>query len=152
MVWTPLGLMQSGWAPAFHLSPPGPQGSVKVWQPMVVYRERRSYVILDKIHVILDNLSTHKTKLVEAFLQEHLNVTLRFTPTYSSWLNQVELWFRRFSGTCCRAASSRRRRIWRGSCGGTSTSYSKRARLFRWKYGNPAQRITHGEHSSRTVH
>ncbi len=33
----------------------------------------------------------HKTKLVEAFLDEHPNVTLHFTPTYSSWLNQVEL-------------------------------------------------------------
>ena len=43
--------------------------------------------------MILDNLSTHKTKPVEAFLDEHPNVTLLFTPTYSSWLNQVELWF-----------------------------------------------------------
>ena len=41
----------------------------------------------------LDNLSAHKTKLVEAFLDEHPHVTLHFTPTYSSWLNQVELWF-----------------------------------------------------------
>ena len=47
----------------------------------------------EEIHVILDNLSTHKTKLVEAFLDEHPNLTLHFTPTYSSWLNQVELWF-----------------------------------------------------------
>ncbi len=46
-----------------------------------------------KIHVILDNLSTHKTKLVEAFLDEHPNVTLHFTPTYSSRLNQVGQWF-----------------------------------------------------------
>lgn len=47
----------------------------------------------EEIHVILDNLSTHKTKLVEGFLDEHPSVTLHFTPTYSSWLNQVELWF-----------------------------------------------------------
>ena len=47
----------------------------------------------EEIHVILDNLFTHKTKLVEAVLDEHPNVTLHFTPTYSSWLNQVELWF-----------------------------------------------------------
>ena len=46
-----------------------------------------------EIHVILDNLSAHKTKLVAAFLDEHPNVKLHFTPTYSSWLNQVELWF-----------------------------------------------------------
>src|SRR5262249_13342068 len=46
-----------------------------------------------EIHVILANLSAHKTKLVQAFLAEHPRVHLHFTPTYSSWLNQVELWF-----------------------------------------------------------
>ena len=46
-----------------------------------------------EIHVILDNLSAHKTKLVQAFLDDNPKVTLHFTPTYSSWLNQVELWF-----------------------------------------------------------
>src|ERR1051325_12087365 len=43
------------------------------------------------IHVIADNLSTHKTQAVRTFLLEHPNVHLHFTPTYSSWLNQVEL-------------------------------------------------------------
>ncbi len=38
----------------------------------------------EEIHVILDNLSTHTTKLVEASLAEHLNVTPHFTPPYSS--------------------------------------------------------------------
>ena len=46
-----------------------------------------------EIHVIADNLSAHKTKLVDAFLATHSNVHMHFTPTYSSWLNQVELWF-----------------------------------------------------------
>lgn len=40
-----------------------------------------------EIHVIADNLSAHKTKLVEAFLCAHPNVHMHFTPTYSSWLN-----------------------------------------------------------------
>ena len=48
-----------------------------------------------EIHVIADNLSTHKTKRVDEFLPEHPNVHMHFTPTYSSWLNQVELWFPR---------------------------------------------------------
>ena len=46
-----------------------------------------------EIHVIADNLSAHKTKQVEQFLIEHANVHMHFTPTYSSWLNQVERWF-----------------------------------------------------------
>jgi transposase len=43
-----------------------------------------------EIHVIADNLSAHKTAKVAAFLQAHPRVQLHFTPTYSSWLNQVE--------------------------------------------------------------
>ena len=39
------------------------------------------------------NLSAHKTKDVDRFLAEHPQVRFHFTPTYSSWLNQVELWF-----------------------------------------------------------
>ena len=46
-----------------------------------------------EIHIIADNLSAHKTKRVEEFLTRHSNVTIHYTPTYSSWLNQVELWF-----------------------------------------------------------
>jgi transposase len=46
-----------------------------------------------EIHIVLDNLSAHKTETVEQFLAEHPNVRFHFTPTYSSWLNQVELWF-----------------------------------------------------------
>jgi transposase len=48
-----------------------------------------------EIHIIADNLSAHKTKRVEQFLSEHPKVHLHFTPTYSSWLNQVEIWFSR---------------------------------------------------------
>jgi transposase len=46
-----------------------------------------------EIHVICDKLSAHKTPRVEQFLAEHLNVSIHYTPTYSSWVNQVELWF-----------------------------------------------------------
>ena len=48
-----------------------------------------------EIHIIADNLSAHKTKRVAQSLAEHPRLHLHFTPTYSSWLNQVELWFAR---------------------------------------------------------
>ena len=44
-----------------------------------------------QIHVILDNLNTHKKN--DAWLAAHPNVTFHFTPTSASWLNQVEIWF-----------------------------------------------------------
>jgi transposase len=46
-----------------------------------------------QIHVILDNLSTHDTPAVRAWLAKHPNVTFHFTPVGSSWLNQIETWF-----------------------------------------------------------
>src|SRR5678809_1555194 len=46
-----------------------------------------------QIHVIADNLAAHKTESVKQFLANHPHVHMHFTPTYSSWLNQVELWF-----------------------------------------------------------
>src|SRR5437899_3890694 len=46
-----------------------------------------------QIHIVLDNLSAHKTKAVEEFLEQNPKVRFHFTPTYSSWLNQLQLWF-----------------------------------------------------------
>ena len=46
-----------------------------------------------EIHVVLDNLSTHNGDDVDAWLTKHPDVTFHFTPTGSSWLNQVEIWF-----------------------------------------------------------
>ena len=46
-----------------------------------------------EVHIILDNLSTHKSQVVRDFLMAHPNVHFHFTPTYSSWLNKVEIWF-----------------------------------------------------------
>src|SRR6202011_5313427 len=48
-----------------------------------------------EIHIIADNLSAHKTKRCAQFLCDHPKLHLHFTPTYPSWLNQVELWFGR---------------------------------------------------------
>ena len=46
-----------------------------------------------EIQVIADNLSAHTTRRGDDFLEAHPNVHLHFTPTDSSWLNPVELWF-----------------------------------------------------------
>lgn len=46
-----------------------------------------------EVHVILDNLSTHKTPAVHAWLLRHRRFHFHFTPTYGSWMNMVERWF-----------------------------------------------------------
>lgn len=47
-----------------------------------------------QVHLILDNYSTHKHQTVQAWLNRHKRFHLHFPPTSSSWLNQVERWFR----------------------------------------------------------
>ena len=93
------------------------------------------------IHVVLDNLSAHKTKDVESFLAKHPKVRLHFTPTYSSWLNQVELWFAKIQRdviargvfTSVADLGNKIRKYIR--------AYSKSARPFRWTYTDPTRRI-----------
>jgi len=45
------------------------------------------------LHIIVDNLSAHKHRAVREWVARRRRMTLHFTPTYSSWLNQVEIWF-----------------------------------------------------------
>ncbi|MCP4962403.1 MAG: IS630 family transposase [Actinomycetia bacterium] len=46
-----------------------------------------------EVHLVLDNLSTHKTPEVHRWLLRHKRFHLHFTPTYGSWMNLVERWF-----------------------------------------------------------
>jgi transposase len=56
------------------------------------------------IHVILDNLNTHRPK-DDRWLRRHQNVHFHFTPTKASWLNQVEIWFSILAGKALCGAS-----------------------------------------------
>jgi transposase len=94
-----------------------------------------------QIHIILDNLSAHKTKTVQAFLQQHPNVQLHFTPTYSSWLNQVEIWFARIEREVIArgvftSVKDLARKLMR-----YIQAYSQSAKPFRWKYSDVRRRI-----------
>lgn len=46
-----------------------------------------------KLYIIVDNLSVHKQKDVMEWVNRKRKITLIYTPTYSSWLNQIEIWF-----------------------------------------------------------
>jgi transposase len=92
--------------------------------------------------VILDNLSAHKTQKVAAFLQAHSKVQLHFTPTYSSWLNQVEIWFSRIErDVIARGAFSSVRDLGRKLIR-YIRAYSQTARPFHWKHSDVRRRVT----------
>jgi len=94
------------------------------------------------IHIILDNLSVHKAPLVREFLARHSNVEFHFTPTYSSWLNQVEIWFSKLQRDVLdrgifTSVADLRRKIMR-----YIRLYGKTAKPFRWKYADFRHRVT----------
>ncbi len=45
------------------------------------------------LHIIVDNLSIHKNERVKEWLSHKRKITMHYTPTYSSWLNLIEVWF-----------------------------------------------------------
>jgi transposase len=55
-----------------------------------------------EIHIIADNYATHKTPAVQQWLEKHPRFHVHFTPTSSSWLNQVERWFGLLTGKLLR--------------------------------------------------
>jgi transposase len=84
-----------------------------------------------EIHVILDNLNTHKPKR-DRWLKTHPNVHLHFTPTYSSWLNQVECWFSILSRSALRGGSFTSARQLREAIDAFVNVYNVNATPFEW--------------------
>jgi transposase len=80
------------------------------------YKRRRRVEFLDfmnrvvvdypesEIHVVLDNLSTHKP-VRDMWLKRHRNVHFHYTPTHASWLSQIEIWFSILTGQSLSGAS-----------------------------------------------
>ncbi|MGH2374783.1 MAG: IS630 family transposase, partial [Gemmatimonadales bacterium] len=94
-----------------------------------------------EIHVICDNLSAHKTHAVRDWLAAHLRVTIHYTPTYSSWLNQVELWFAKIERDCIArgiftSTTDLRRKLMQ-----YIRLHNKTCRPFHWTYRSPKRRI-----------
>lgn len=94
-----------------------------------------------EIHLIVDNLSAHKTKAVGEFLAAHPKLQLHYTPTYSSWLNQVEIWFSKIQrDLITRGIFSSKadlaRKISRYIKG-----HNQSAKPFKWTYRNTDRRI-----------
>jgi len=87
-----------------------------------------------EIHVILDNLKTHKPKH-DRWLSRHKNVHFHFTPTHASWLNQVECWFSILWRKALRGASFTSPIQVRRAIDSFIEVYNQNAAPFEWKKG-----------------
>ena len=107
------------------------------------YQRRRRIEFLDfmnrlvadhagrEIHVILDNLNTHKPKH-DRWLARHKNVHFHFTPTHASWLNQAEVWFSILSAKALTGASCTSPRQVRDQIDAFIQAYNQTAHPFEW--------------------
>lgn len=84
------------------------------------------------VHLILDNYATHKHPKVRAWLARRPRYHVHFTPTYASWLNQVERWFGLITQRAIRRGSFRTVRELVQRIDTFVTRYNRTATPFRW--------------------
>ena len=108
------------------------------------YRRKRREEFLDfmdrvvaahpgrELHVIVDNLSTHRLPPGHRWAQAHPQVHFHFTPTHASWLNQVEVWFSILTRQALRGASFRSVKELIAAMDAFITAYNRAATPFVW--------------------
>jgi transposase len=86
------------------------------------------------LHLILDNLSTHKHQKVSRWLRRHPRIHLHFTPTHASWLNQIEIWFSILSRKAIRRGVFPSVQALIQAIMGFIERYNQEGKPFRWTY------------------
>lgn len=105
-----------------------------------------------EIHIIADNLSAHKTDRVRQFLADHKKVHIHYTPTYSSWLNQVEIWFSKIERDVIArgiftSKTDLRRKLMR-----YIKAHNKDPKPYKWSWNDVRNRISPATTSAVTGH
>jgi transposase len=85
-----------------------------------------------EIHVVLDNLNTHKPKR-DRWRARHKNVHFHFTPTYASWLSMVEIWFSLLQRHALAGASFTSPKQLRAAIHAYVRHHNARAAPFEWR-------------------
>ena len=99
-----------------------------------------------ELHVILDNLSTHRVEK-EQWCKAHPLVHFHFTPTHASWLNQVEVWFSILSAKALRGASFRSVKQLIEQIDAFIAAYNEDAAPFEWSKVNFRAKSLAGKYS-----
>ena len=100
------------------------------------------------IHVVLDNLNTHKPKN-DRWLKRHPTVRFHFTPTRASWLNQVEIWFSILEGKSLHGASFTSVKQLKEHIDAFIQAYNQTATPFVWTKAKVHQRRVKGRRISQ---
>jgi putative transposase len=84
------------------------------------------------IHLVVDNYATHKHAKVRNWLAARPRYHIHYTPTYSSWLNQVEIWFNIITQKAIRRGSFRSTKQLREKIDQFIKTYNSKSTPFMW--------------------
>src|ERR1700732_985074 len=105
-----------------------------------------------QIHIIADSLSPHRTSRVWQFIDRHRDVRIHFTPTYSSWLNQVEIWFSKIQRDVIARGIFRSVKDLAKKLMTYIRRYNIKAKPFKWTYRSAERRINPVSGLNATLH
>ena len=107
------------------------------------------------VHIVLDNVSTHKTPAIQRWLLRHPRFSFHFTPTYSSWMNLVERWFSELTTKWLRRGTHTSVKDLKDSINAWTDNWNQNPRPFVWRktaddifetMASYLQRIPHSGH------
>jgi transposase len=87
-----------------------------------------------ELHIIADNLSAHKHHEVQEWVKKRRRPSLHFTPTYASWLNQIEIWFNIFTKNVIKGGIWPSKQALVKQIMQYIRSYNQSSAPFRWAY------------------
>ncbi len=99
-----------------------------------------------QLHVVLDNLSTHKPQR-DRWLARHPNVHLHYTPTHASWLNQIEIWFSKLSRAALKHASFTSIQQVRDAIEAFIAAHNRKAQPFEWTKADVRPKTLKAKHA-----
>jgi transposase len=104
-----------------------------------------------EIHIVMDNYGTHKTEQVKKWFLKHPRYHVHYTPTYSSWLNQVERWFALLTERALKRGSHRTTRELETAIRNFIGAYNKEPKPFVWVKSADQILASIGRFAERTV-
>jgi transposase len=103
------------------------------------------------VHLVLDNYATHKTPLIWKWLAKRPRFFVHFTPTYSSWINQVERWFAELTNRQIRRAAHRSVTELEAAIRAFIAAHNAKPKLFVWTKPPDQILASIGRFAQRTI-
>src|SRR5271170_154062 len=84
------------------------------------------------VHLVVDNYATHRHAAIKRWIAQRPRYHVHFTPTYSSWLNQVEIWFNLITQRAIRRGTFKSVKDLTGKIDRFVQNWNKKSHPFRW--------------------